>query len=145
MSPDNDHDRLEKLIETRSKQDCLEFFIGKPPEERRKFAKLALSKFKDADRAWRQDGVERTKKRSMRNPPWDEQDNARVCILATATLGELKKLSWDAIPRDGFLLEVVRALEPAWANAWAQHLVEEEPRAFSDVRLPHSKYAGHSR
>ncbi len=135
MRPANEHDRLEKLIETRSKQDCLDFFKAKSPDERRAFAELALRKFKEADRAWKQDGVELTKKRFRRNSPWDEQENARVCILATATLGELKKLGWDALPRDGFVLDVVRTIQPDWTSEWARYLVDDEPRTFLEIRL----------
>lgn len=135
MSAGRDHDRLEKLIETGSRQDCLEFFAGKPPDERRSFSRLALKKFKDADHAWLTGGGDSRAKRFRRNSIWDELENAKVCLFATATPGELKKLGWRAVPRDGFIVDVIRTLQPDWANDWAQQLVDSEPRTFNSIRL----------
>ena len=135
MSAGSDHDRLEKLIETRSMQACLDFLAARSPEERRSFAQLAKQKYKDAERAWMSDGGNPRAKRLGRNSVWDVQENAKVCLLATSTPGELKKLGWRAVPRDGFIVDVVRTLQPDWANDWAQQLVENEPRMFSNIRL----------
>lgn len=135
MTAGSDHDRLEKLIETGSRQACLDFLAGKSPEERRSFAKLAHKKYKDADRAWLSDGGNPQAKRRGRNSVWDEQENAKVCLFAAATSGELKKLGWRAVPHDGFIVDVIRTLQPDWANDWAQHLVDNEPRMFNNTRL----------
>lgn len=135
MTPSADLDKLTKLIETGSMQACLEFFADKSPEERRPFAKLSIKKYKDADREWLSEGGDPRARRPGRNSIWDEQENAKVCILASATPGELRKLGWRVVPRDGFVLDVIRTLQPDWASNWTQELVENEPRMFNDIRL----------
>lgn len=135
MSVGSDHERLEKLIETGSRQACLDFFAARSPEERRSFAKFAQRKYKEADQAWLSASGNRQARRRGRNSVWDELENARVCVFAAATPAVLKQLGWRVLPGDGFIVKVIRTLALDWASDWAQHVVENEPRTFSDIRL----------
>ncbi len=134
MIAKNDNDQLTRLIRRKSREQCLAFFAGISPAERRKFAKQAFGTLKRLDKEW-MTYAPRERKPLFKKPLDEQMDNARVCVLATATPGELKKLGWRAIPKDGFIVNVVRDLKLDWVNQWVQDLSEAEPRTYSTIRL----------
>ena len=123
-----------KLVERGSKQACLDFFAKLSVAERRPLAKPMLKKYKQADAAWLA-GVSRENSKLFGNSAADELENAKIGVFATATLSELLKLGWRAVPGDGFIVNLVRTLTPDWTNAWASELIESQPRVFNDIRL----------
>ncbi|MEM1262383.1 MAG: DUF6493 family protein [Pseudomonadota bacterium] len=132
MSVDLTEKRYQKLVRTRTPSDCLKFFVGMDNKERRRFAAVAQTTYRLVDAEWRND---RGQKTPLLGKPFHEQvNNARVGLVATATLGELKKLRWHQVPTDGFVVDIVRELRPPWVNAWVQHLSETEPFAYNDIR-----------
>ena len=134
VSEKKDDDQLVRLIRTKSQEKCLAFLAERSPKERRQYAKLALRTMKEIDKEWM--ASYSSQKTSLFKKSIHEQlDNARVCVLATATPGELKKLGWRVIPRDGFVVEVIRELQPDWVNQWVQDLSENEPRTYHNIRL----------
>lgn len=134
MSARKDDDELVRLIRKKSQEKCLAFFAEKEPKERRQFAKLALQTMKEIDKEWLA-SYSSQQKPLFKKPLQDQLENAKVCVLATATPGELKKLGWRAIPKDGFVVEVIRNLQPDWVNQWVQDLSENEPRTYHSIRL----------
>ena len=132
MSNGDAEKKLLELIQSKSPEACLRFFSGMPQEERRKFAKFAQRTLKDTEKKWRDSWG---KEPVLEKPLFEQIDNARVCVLATATLGELKKHGWRILPTGVFAFEVVRELKPDWINDWVQFLSESEPRTYHIIRL----------
>ena len=132
MSKGDAEKKLLKLIRTKSPEACLGFFSGMPQDERRTFAKFAHRTLKDTEKQWRDSWG---KEPAQQKPLYEQIDNARVCVLATATLGELKKHGWRILPNGVFAFEVVRELKPDWINDWVQFLSESEPRTYHIIRL----------
>lgn len=134
MSATKDGEQLVSLIRKKSPEKCLAFFAEKEPKERRQFAKLALRTMKEIDKEWLA-SYSSQQKPLLKKSLQDQLENAKVCVLATATPSELKKLGWRVIPRDGFVVDLVRNLQPDWANQWVQDLSENEPRTYHSIRL----------
>jgi len=129
----DDSGKLLKLIEKNSKQACLAFFANLSADERRTFAKLVGEKFKELEKAWLDDRGKK-KRWPSKNSLANQLENARVCMFATATPSELLKLGWRVLPADGFIVDVIREIDPAWTNEWADQQIEREPRTFIDIR-----------
>ncbi len=134
MSARSDDDQLVHLIRKKPRKKCLTFFAKKSPKERRQFAKLALRTMKEIDKEWLASFSSQQKPLFSKSLE-DQLDNAKVCVLATATAGELKKLGWRVIPKDEFVVDVISELEPDWVNQWTQDLSENEPSAYYTIRL----------
>lgn len=134
MSSAHIEDQLVKLVRQKSQDDCVAFFAALSAEERRPYAKSAQKIYKNIDKEWF-DQLSSKRKPLFGKPIGDQRNNARICVIATATPGELKKLGWRVIPDEGFLVEVIRALQPEWTNQWVQDLSESEPRMYHNIRL----------
>lgn len=129
-----DDDRLVRLIRSKSREKCLAFFSGMDAKERRRFAKLAQRMYRDIDKEWlNRSGSD--DKPFFGKPVREQLDNARVCVIATATPAELRTFGWRIVPDGGFVVNVVRDVQPDWIDQWVQDLSETEPRMYHDIRL----------
>lgn len=134
MSSTEAEDQLLRLIRKKSRRDCVRFFAELSPDARRPYANFAQKIYKSINSEWFDQLVSK-RKPIFKKPIGDQLNNARICVIASATPGELKKLGWRIIPDDGFLVEVIRALKPDWTNQWMQELSETEPRMYHNIRL----------
>ncbi|MEL7187219.1 MAG: DUF6493 family protein, partial [Pseudomonadota bacterium] len=134
MSASEIEDRLLRLVRKKSRDDCVAFFAALHPDERRTYAKSAQKIYKIIDKEWF-DQLSSQRKPLLGKPLGEQRNNACICVFATATPGELKKLGWRVIPENGFLVEVIRQLQPDWTNQWVQELSESEPAMYHNIRL----------
>lgn len=129
----SDKDTLVAAIREPSLDACLKLLAQYDVKGRRRFASVARKVYKELDEArWSTSGDRPTPEESRRQA--DQLDTARACVMATATLGELKKDGWRVVPWDGSLLDVVKVLQPDWVDDWVRFILEDEPRLFATIR-----------
>ena len=111
-------DEFDRLVSTGTAAEVLSTLADVPDNQRRKFAKAASRLFRTTVMVWLND---------RDGPAAVDEDAARVAFLATASLGELKKVTFHAIPRDLAIDEVLSALSPPWIQEWVEALVADNP------------------
>ncbi|MEM1427910.1 MAG: DUF6493 family protein [Pseudomonadota bacterium] len=112
-------DELIAFMRTASGPAVLDRLSAIPAADRRAYAPAMLALYKSVDRAWLA--------REPAGPRVADSDAVIVGVLATATLSELKKLSFGPFPGDLPLEQVIGALKPDWAEAWVAWLIETRP------------------
>jgi len=118
-------DALQEVIQAGDVEGCLALFEGSTASERRPFAKIARAPL---DRYWKLGWDERREKDK------GILQAAAVAVLATATLGELKKLGWQGVPDAEHAFALISALKPEWTSSWAELILEDNPRHWPLVR-----------
>ncbi|MBT8409520.1 MAG: hypothetical protein KJN93_07835 [Alphaproteobacteria bacterium] len=118
-------DQAIRLIRKGRPKKVLAAFAKLDPARRRALAKVALPLVKDWHAAEMTFGTEK------RVP--GHADAYRIALLATGTLSEIARYSFQAIPRDIPVEAVIGALCPDWTDRWVAHLIEKSP--FSIQRL----------
>lgn len=90
-------------------------------------AKIAIALFKEWDNL-RFDTMMIAKHR-----PDVRYDVARVAVLATASLTEVKSCGWNICPPDYMMVETFKKLRPDWLDAWIAHMLDDSPLNFNRV------------
>ncbi len=107
-----------QLLCTQNASKVLKTLSTMPASNRRVHAKTAAKLLKDTQMTW-DAGPE--------VPKVMDDDSVRIGVLATATLSELKKVTFHAIPLNIGIDVVLRALSPDWIGDWVEALVEDNP------------------
>ena len=102
---------LEEIVRAGSVERCLAFFEGMPEKERAKFAPLTTRMLREND-----------------SGPFVQCQ--RVAVLASASLGQVKRFGLDVISSDHRYdrepeFAALRDRKPAWLQAWAEWILEQ--------------------
>lgn len=130
-------DELRRVLDAGDVQACKSLLASMSETARRPFAKRASARLKEVLKG---DFQETAPGRYEWVSPFTDaqREAARIAVLATATLAELKRLEWDAVPRsrveeDG-AIDFLREFRPAWLDEWAEALLEFSPETWRFAR-----------
>ncbi len=119
---------LEVVLASGDEKACLALFAGATELERQAVAALACRWLKEQfAEPWVQTGPGT----SIRNP---RLTVAEAAVLASCSLGQLKKLGWRAIPSAELACQVLASRRPSWLADWARMVLEIHPRYMPIVR-----------
>lgn len=107
-----------EFISTKSAREVLDRMAKMPAKERRNFARPAMTLFKNLDRSWIADA-------DTTEPRVSDDEAVTIAVLATASQGELTKLSFFPMPQKTSIEEVVRKLESDWTQGVVEHFIED--------------------
>ncbi len=113
---------LIQLIETKNARAVLNALSALDEADRRRLAKPVGTLF----RHW-YDGMASLRPAKEGRLKVSDEDGLRVALLATASLTELKRYRFHAIPWELPLTDVMRALKPTWLDRWVSALIEDNP------------------
>lgn len=125
MSDTLNTDRLTRIIKTGAPEDCIAYLASCPPTARTRMAKTAVTLFKEWDKSRFEtmlDGKHRTDVRP---------DVARVAVLATASLTQVKSCGWNICVPFELMKQICTEFEPDWLDAWVDHLLADNPFNFN--------------
>ncbi len=111
-----------ELVCKKKARDVVEILAATPLADRRRHAKVAAQLFRDTVMQWAA---------PPDAPKVRDRDAPSVAVLATASLGELKKLGFQPLPQKLGVEEVVRALSPEWVDDWVEAAIEQSPHLVS--------------
>ena len=110
--------QLTKVIREGSPTDCILLLAQCDAEARRPLSDVAVVLFTELIEAHFKNPSAAT----LRKP-----DAARVAVLATGSLEQVISCDWHVIPDPELLIQVVDTFQPDWADAWVQHVLDENP------------------
>lgn len=116
---------LTALIEKNAERRCSEFFVGMPESQRRELAPATIAIYKQTLKLLQA---------AKRHVSDSQLPTACVAVLATASLSELKKLGWRAVPEAKIAFDVLRERRPEWLTDYAEFLLAENPFHWPLVR-----------
>ncbi|MCP4319745.1 MAG: hypothetical protein GY789_28130 [Hyphomicrobiales bacterium] len=121
-------DRLVEIINAGTPEDCINFFSSIPQKERRQFSAASLNLFKQWDKAQFETMMD-GKNRTDVHP-----DVARVAVLASASISQVKSCGWNICPPPELMVRVYSEFQPDWLEAWVGHMLDDNPFNLSRVR-----------
>lgn len=130
-------DELRRVLDVGDVQACKTLLASMSETARRPFAKRASARLKEVLKG---DFQETAPGRYEWVSPFTDaqREAARIAVLATATLAELKRLEWDAVPRsrveEDAAIDFLREFRPAWLDEWAEALLEFSPETWRFAR-----------
>ncbi len=123
-----DTDQLTQIIKTGTPAACVKFLAPLAPNERAAFGKTAMTLFMEWDKAHEAalaDGRPRTEVRP---------DVARVAVLCTASLSQVKSCGWNICLTPALMLEAFAQVRPDWLDDWVTFMLEDSPFNLHRVR-----------
>ena len=129
MNERPDADRLTEIIKKGTPEDCISYLAPHSRSERRGVAETAVKLFKEWDRL-QYETMLRAKRRTSVEP-----DVARVAVLATANLSQVKSCGWNICPPSDLMVRVFTQFQPDWLDAWVGHLLDKSPFGLRRVRV----------
>ncbi|MEM9760987.1 MAG: DUF6493 family protein [Pseudomonadota bacterium] len=105
-------------LSNRTPSQCIAFFSKYDKEIRRDVGHSAVDIFLKEIEAYFQNTTLVAQRRL---------DCARVAVLATGSLSQVKACEWHVIPEVELLIDVFDTFKPDWADEWVLHMVNENP------------------
>jgi len=125
MNQEISSELIETLIEKSELEQCLALLEKQPMPERRKYLTLIKGVIKQLnDHRHSQDWNENLSRLNV----------AKCALFSMATLAELKKMGWQAIPDDNVIEHLARTFPHDWLDKWAQWLIDDNPRHYLTIR-----------
>ncbi|MEO1457187.1 MAG: DUF6493 family protein [Pseudomonadota bacterium] len=127
-------ERLTEIVRNETAQACIDYLAGYAFEQRRPVAKHAAQLLKTVDEEHFDHILNKPSAGTgARNATLDQLQIARVAVVATATLAELKRHAWRACPEQHLLVMLVGRMRHPWFDDWAEALLEDNPYLFPSV------------
>ena len=124
MSDGLSTERLTEIIKTGSPDECIAYLARQPQKIRRRMADTAVALFME----WNKQYFDFT---TDKKRPTDLQfDAARVAVLATASLSEVKSCGWNICPPENLMIETFMQFRPEWLGAWIGFMLNDRPFSF---------------
>ncbi len=111
-------EQLKKVIREGSPADSIAFLAQYDVAARRLLSDVAVALFTEDLEAY----FKSPSRAALHKP-----DAARAAVLATGSLEQVIACDWHVIPDPELLIEVFDTFQPAWTNAWVQHVLDENP------------------